>query len=342
MVELKPADYDPLTYGGDATIMKSPWLWRFSGSDIISLVSGLGMLICFFLPWVTFYELGVKKSYTGLDFVNHVDQLRLGLLLLVPGVGAILALRGFSYAMIRSKGVRAWPHAAVSMILGIMALGVWYFAGTEVGKILLKNHGVHILFNADIAYYATMFFAGMALASAITEAIEHMIWKRAVKKGVEERVSKFGMMIMPDAQLPDGVAKALGIAAATPMAAAPMPAGGDWGGGAPAGHPGPDFGGGAPQAAPQDWGGAGAQGGYQDPYAQQQGGWGQGQDQGQGWGGGGGGGWQQPPMDPKQRKAWEKQMRKMQKEQEKARKKAGGRGGGTPDFSYGGAPPPQF
>ena len=45
-------------------------------------------------------------------------------------------------------------------------------------------------------------------------------------------------------------------------------------------------------------------------------------------------------MDPKQRKAWEKQMRKMQKEQEKARKKGGNKG--MPDFGYGGAPPPQF
>jgi hypothetical protein len=212
MVDLKPADYDPLTYGGDATIMRTPWLWRFSGSDLISLASGLGILVCFFLPWVSFYELGQKVSYSGLQFVNQVDQARMGEILLIPSIGAILAVRGFSYAMLRTKGVLAWPHAAVSMLLGAMAVGFWYWAGSAMARYLLVNHGVHMLFNAEIGYYATMFFAGLALAAAIGEAIEHMIWKGAVKKGVNERASKFGMIVMPETVLPPGVAKALGIA----------------------------------------------------------------------------------------------------------------------------------
>jgi hypothetical protein len=358
MVELKPDDYDPLTYGGDATIMRTPWLWRFSGSDLISLVSGLGILVCFFMPWVTFHEMGTRLSFSGLDFANQVDQLRMGVILMIPSTGAILAIRGFSYGMLRVKGVQAWPHPAVSMVLGAVALGFWYWGGSEVSRMLLRNHGVHMLFNAEIGYYATMFFSGMALASAITEAIEHMVWKRAVRKGVGDRAAKFGMVVMPDTVLSDGVAKAMGMASPAAAgagmamgggpdfgggaAAAPAPgpanwgAGGGGGGGAPAGG-GYDAGGGYPQdqygqqAQGQGWGGdQGGQGYGQDQYYQQQPG---GYDQGYG----GGGGWQQPPMDPKQRKAWEKQMKKMQKEQAKKKGK-----GGTPDFGYGGAPPPQF
>ena len=149
---------------------------------------------------------------------------------------------------------------------------------------------------------------------------------------------------MPDVQLPDGVAKALGLQAAT-AAAGIGPAPADFGGaagGSGMGAQGMD----TSIPPPADWGGQGGQGGPgydQGGYPQGQWGAGEGAAAGGGYDQGQGGGWQQPPMDPKQRKAWEKQMRKMQKDQEKARKKGGG-GKGTPDFSYGGSggQPPQF
>ena len=98
------------------------------------------VVICFFLPWVKFSCVGVKRTMSGAQLG--------GVFWLVPIAGTV-ALGAFAYCFSRGQARKSWPVAVLASLAGLALivykyLSLWRGEETPYGTITPEDIGLTV------------------------------------------------------------------------------------------------------------------------------------------------------------------------------------------------------